>query len=76
MHASEANSGRHLLRGGLSAARVAYLDKLHHVRLLAPLMPLIQWSGGPKFSIYILHYLQVQDRASWQMSSNQLCHCI
>jgi len=40
-YASEANSGRHLLRGGLSAARVAYLDKLHHVRLLAPLMPLI-----------------------------------
>lgn len=32
-HASQsgANAGRHLLRGGLSAARVAYLDKLHHV---------------------------------------------
>ena len=40
-YASEANSGRHLLRGGLSAARVAYLDKLHHVRLLAPLTPLL-----------------------------------
>ena len=41
VYASEANSGRHLLRGGLSAARVAYLDKLHHVRLLAPLTPLL-----------------------------------